>query len=96
MKERTPVNIEDLERGDVVYAARELINDGSMPGAEDGEVLVEEGTRGVIVMKGYLEEIPERSIFLVRFEDNELNLGNPIGCWPEDLMPESGACSSEP
>jgi nitrogen fixation protein NifZ len=37
-------------------------------------------------MKGYVEEAPERSVFLVRFEDKELNLGHPIGCWSEDLM----------
>lgn len=80
------MNIEDLDLGDVVYAAHSITNDGSMPESEEGEVLAEEGARGVIVMKGYVEEAPERSVFLVRFEDKELNLGHPIGCWSEDLM----------
>ena len=80
------MNIEDLDLGDVVFAAHTIIDDGSMPESEEGEVLAEEGARGVIVMKGYVEEDPSRSVFLVRFEDKELNLGQPIGCWSEDLM----------
>jgi len=80
------MNIEDLDLGDVVYAAHSIINDGSMPGSEEGDVLAEQGCRGVIVMKGYVEEDPSRSVFLVRFEDAEMNLGNPIGCWSDDLM----------
>ena len=39
-------------------------------------------------MKGYLEEQPTRSVFLVRFEDNDLNLGQTVGCWAEDLRAE--------
>lgn len=80
------MNIEDLDLGDVVYAAHAIIDDGSMPDSEEGEVLAAEGARGVIVMKGYVEEDPSRSVFLVRFEDKDLNLGRPIGCWTEDLM----------
>lgn len=79
------MNVEDLDLGDVVYAAHAILDDGSMPEAEDGEVLAQAGSRGVIVMKGHHEEEPTRSVFLVRFEDKELNLGNPIGCWAEDL-----------
>ena len=80
------MNIEDLDLGDVVYASHDITDDGSMPGGEEGALLAEEGARGVIVMKGYVEENPSRSVFLVRFEDNELNLGRPIGCWSEDLI----------
>lgn len=80
------MNVEDLDLGDVVYAANTLLNDGSMPGREVGDVLAIAGTRGVIVMKGYIEEDPGRSVFLVRFEDANLNLGPPIGCWCEDLL----------
>jgi nitrogen fixation protein NifZ len=36
-------------------------------------------------MKGHVEEDPTLSVFLVRFEDNEMNLGPPIGCWNTDL-----------
>ncbi len=39
----------------------------------------------MIVETGHLEEAPERTIFLVRFEDSELNLGPLTGCWPEEL-----------
>jgi len=80
------MNIEDLDLGDVVYAAHTIIDDGSMPESSEGEILAEAGSRGVIVMKGYVEEDPGRSVFLVRFEDEELNLGRPIGCWTEDLV----------
>jgi nitrogen fixation protein NifZ len=82
------MQVEDLDIGDVVYAAHTLINDGSMPEADEGEVLAAAGTRGVIVMKGYLEENPQRRVFLVRFEDVALNLGRPVGCWVEDLRAE--------
>ncbi|MGR8930881.1 MAG: nitrogen fixation protein NifZ [Gammaproteobacteria bacterium] len=79
------MNIEDLDLGDVVYAAHTIVDDGSMPDSEEGVILAEAGSRGVIVMKGYVEEEPDKSVFLVRFEDSELNLGRPIGCWTEDL-----------
>jgi nitrogen fixation protein NifZ len=59
-----------------------------MPHGMAGDVLVEAGARGVITMIGHVEEQPERSVFIVRFEDKELNLGSPIGCWPEDLRLE--------
>lgn len=80
------LSVEDLDLGDVVYAARTIVNDGSMPESEEGEILAEAGVRGVIVMKGHLEEEPGRSVFLVRFEDGALNLGRPIGCWGDDLQ----------
>ena len=79
------MKVEDLDIGDVVYAAHAIIDDGSMPDSLEDEVLAVEGSRGVIIMKGYIEEQPDRSVFLVRFEDGELNLGRPIGCWTEDL-----------
>lgn len=82
------MNIEELDIGDVVYAAQPIIDDGSMPEGEEGYILAPAGARGVIVMKGYLEENPGRSVFLVRFEDANLNLGSPIGCWADDLRPE--------
>lgn len=80
------MNIEDLDLGDVVYAAHQIVDDGTMPDSEEGAVLAEEGARGVIVMKGHVEDDPGKTVFLVRFEDKDLNLGRPIGCWTEDLM----------
>lgn len=84
------MNVEDLDLGDVVYAAHTITDDGSMPDGEEGAVLAEQGARGVIVMKGHIEEDPSLTVFLVRFEDEDLNLGRPIGCWIEDLyLPET-------
>lgn len=79
------MNVEDLEVGDVVYAAHDIVDDGSMPDNFYGDILAEAGARGVIVMRGYIEEDPERSVFLVRFEDKAMNLGRPIGCLSDDL-----------
>lgn len=83
------MNVEDLELGDVVYAAHTILDDGSMPGCEEGDLLVKEGARGVIVMKGHVEEQASKTVFLVRFEDVDLNLGPPVGCWVEDLKMEA-------
>lgn len=83
------MNVTDLDIGDVVYASHAIIDDGSMPDSAEGELLAAAGARGVIVLIGHLEEQPERTVFLVRFEDKELNLGNPIGCWEEDLSIEA-------
>jgi nitrogen fixation protein NifZ len=79
------MQVDDLDLGDVVYAAHAIFDDGSMPDSQEGELLADPGARGVIVMKGYVEENPNMSVFLVRFEDNEMNLGRPIGCWSSDL-----------
>lgn len=79
------MNVEDLDLGDVVYAAHAILDDGSMPESEEGEILANKGSRGVIVMKGHHEEEPTGTVFLVRFEDENLDLGKPIGCWVEDL-----------
>ncbi len=80
------MKIEDLDLGDVVYAATTITDDGSIPDGLEGEILAEAGTRGVITMIGHVEEEPNRSVFLVRFEDKDMNLGNPVGCWVEDLV----------
>ncbi|MGD7036738.1 nitrogen fixation protein NifZ [Methylotuvimicrobium buryatense] len=79
------MNITELEIGDVVYAAKDITDDGSMPDCSEGQVLASSGSRGVIVMKGHIEETPQQAVFLVRFEDESLTLGRPIGCWAEDL-----------
>ncbi len=82
------MNVEDLDVGDVVYAAKTITDDGSIPDGVEGAILAEAGTRGVITLIGHVEEDPRRSVFLVRFEDKDMNLGNPIGCWLEDLAME--------
>ncbi len=79
------MKIEDLEIGDVVYASHNIVDDGSMPDNEEGDILAESGARGVVVMLGHVEEEPTKNVFLVRFEDKQLDLGRPIGCYTEDL-----------
>ena len=83
------MNVEDLDIGDVVYAANTIIDDGSIPDGFEGDILAEAGTRGVITLIGHVEEEPGRSVWLVRFEDKDMNLGNPVGCWVEDLAVEA-------
>ena len=79
------MNIEQLEKGDVVYAASHIYNDGSIPHVPADLLLAKPGARGVIIETGHLEEAPDRKIFLVRFEDTQMNLGPATGCWPEEL-----------
>ncbi len=82
------MKIEDLEIGDVVYAAHDIIDDGSMPDNQAGDVLAKSGARGAVVMLGHTEEEPKQNIYLIRFEDDNLDLGRPIGCLAEDLVLE--------
>ena len=77
--------LNQLQPGDVVYAASHIINDGSIPTLEHSALIATPGTRGVIINIGHLEEAPKRELFLVRFEDESLNLGPPAGCWAEEL-----------
>ena len=85
------MDLRQLQPGDVVYAARHIVNDGTIPALSDTAVLAVPGTRGVIVNIGHLEEEPERELFLVRFEGTDLDLGPPTGCWPEELSAEPPA-----
>lgn len=88
------IDVETLEEGDVVYAAIDFYNDGSLPDVAEETLLAPAGTRGVIVRKGYVEHDPDRTVFLVRFEDQSRNLGEPIGCWVEELR--SDQCAAKP
>jgi len=65
------------------------VDDCSIPDGVEGQILAETGTRGVITMIGHLENDPTRTIWLVRFEDKDRNLGNPVGCLEEDLVIEA-------
>ncbi len=76
----------EYELGDVVFAADDLINDGSLPEHDEAALLATKGTRGVVVNVGRLEDNPEQILYLVRFEDAEKNLGPPVGCWHEELF----------
>ena len=83
------MKVEALQPGDVVYAARAIYNDGSMPDLEENVLLAEAGQRGVILTTGHLEENPNKVLILVRFEDASNNLGPAVACWIEELRAES-------
>jgi nitrogen fixation protein NifZ len=82
------MSVEHLKPGDMVYAAINVINDGSIPGLPENTCLAVPGTRGVILNTGYYEEMPGKTLYLVRFEDEARELGPPIGCWEEELTDE--------
>jgi len=82
------MKVTDLQIGDMVYAAHSIIDDGSIPDGNEGEVIAPAGAKGVITLIGHIEEQPELTVFLVRFEDENLNLGEQVGCWEEDLSLE--------
>ncbi|MEQ1529445.1 MAG: nitrogen fixation protein NifZ, partial [Methylococcales bacterium] len=79
------MKVEDLSIGDVVYAANTICDFGSMQNDCKANVLAKAGCKGVITLIGHVQEQPERSVFLVRFEDETMNLGSPVGCWLDDL-----------
>ena len=79
------MHLRELQPGDLIYAAATIINDGSVPGVGEDAILAQPGTRGVLINSGYLEEQPERSLYLVRFETHTGTLGPPTGCWEEEL-----------
>jgi nitrogen fixation protein NifZ len=77
--------LQQLQPDDRVYARGEIRSDGTIPGLAADAVLAAAGARGVIFNIGHLEEDPGRALYLVRFEDGRLDLGPPVGCWPEEL-----------
>ena len=79
------MNVQTLEPGDTVYAAQELRNDGSIPGLPENELIAASGTRGVLINIGHFEEQPDATLYLVRFENADLTLGPPVGCWPDEI-----------
>jgi len=76
--------LEELQPGDIVYAAADIYNDGTMPELDEEMLLATSGCRGVLINSGHLEEQPEQALYLVRFEI-ESGLGPAIACWPEEL-----------
>jgi len=79
------MNLQTLEPGDTVYAIQELRNDGSIPGLPENELIAASGTRGVLINIGHVEEQPDVTLYLVRFENSDLTLGPPVGCWPDEI-----------
>ncbi len=75
-----------LQPGDTIFATNDILNDGSFPDYEENELIVNQGTRGVIINFGHLEENEDQEIFLVKFETDTEDLGPPVGCWPQDIQ----------
>jgi nitrogen fixation protein NifZ len=79
------MQLKELQPGDIIYAATDIYNDGSVPERDDDELLAAAGSRGVLVNSGHLEEQPEQALYLVRFE-SAAGLGPAVACWPEELQ----------
>ena len=82
------MNINALEPGDIIFAAVDIVNDGTMPGVEEDALIAKAGQRGVLVNTGHLEDQPDKVLLLVRFEHllQTGNLGPAVACWPEELV----------
>lgn len=79
------MTLDNLQPGDMVFATTDIYNDGSVPDFPEKTQFATIGTRGVLVNTGHLEEQPAKTLFLVRFENADLELGPPIGCWADEL-----------
>lgn len=78
-----------FQPGDLIFCREDLFNDdGGIPDAAPGELLVAAGSRGMIVKTGHAEAHSEIRIYLVRFEGPNKELGLPIGCLAEELTQE--------
>lgn len=82
------MKVEALQPGDVVYAAKAIYNDGSLPGVDEEALIAQAGQRGVILTTGHLEENPNKVLILVRFESAEKDLGPAVACWVDELRAE--------
>ena len=76
---------ETYNLGDMVWSRSALQNDGSIPDLKPDEALAHAGARGVVVRVGSVENSPEISVYLVRFEDASGVLGEPVGCFGDEL-----------
>jgi len=83
------LQIEQLQPGDMIYAATDILNDGSIPDVAEGELIAAAGCRGVLINTGHLEEDETKHIYLVRFDSNGGELLPAVGCWPEELTAEA-------
>jgi nitrogen fixation protein NifZ len=82
------MNLENLKPGDMIYAATDVFNDGSLPGVETDARIAVAGARGVLINTGHLEESPETLLYLVRFEDANMELGPAVACFADEVCPE--------
>lgn len=80
------MHITEAQPGDIIYANKDIYNDGSMPETKTEEILAKQGTRGVLVNTGHYEEFPDTTLYLVRFENESKELGMAVTCLEDELM----------
>ena len=78
----------NFQPGDIVFSIAEIRNDGSLPDFPEDALIASEGTRGVVINEGHLEEFPDKTLYLVRFDGAKDVLGPAVGVWPEELTQE--------
>ena len=76
-----------FEKGDAVFAATTIVNDGSVPGYPEDQVFAEPGTMGMLVNTGHLEEDPSQEVLLVGFKDADGQLAL-VTCLPDEIAAE--------
>lgn len=75
----------NLQNGDMVFAAVTIVNDGSVPDATENEIFAEEGTAGMLLNTGYLEDDPSQELYLIAFRNADGELGPPITCLAHEI-----------
>ena len=82
------MSLRHVHNGDAVYAAVQIVNDGSVPHADENEIFAEVGTMGMLINIGHFEENPDKEIFLVSFQLPNGELGPPVSCLEHELSAE--------
>jgi len=80
------MHISEAQPGDIIFANTDIYNDGSLPETKTEELLAKKGTRGVLVNTGHYEEHPDTKLYLVRFENEEKDLGMAVTCLEDEIM----------
>lgn len=80
--------------GEIVFALEDMFNDGGLPGYAEEALIAPAGSRGVIVHIGHVAADERVEIYLVRFEDQDGNLGVPVGCLLEEITQDEALARS--
>ena len=82
------MDMKRAQNGDIVFAATNIVNDGSVPHAEPDQVFAKVGTPGMLVNTGHFEHDPSQELYLVCFENENGELGQPVTCLEHELSAE--------
>ncbi len=77
----------EMQKGDAVFATTTIVNDGSVPGCEEGEIFATPGTMGMLLNTGYVELEPDTELFLVSFRTESGEAGPPVTCLADEISP---------